>query len=330
MSTEHRLYIGMENGLTILTQVNQGWQLIFEDQDDGVGLEGKYVIDLVYTKDNRCLYALVQGYGVFKTDDQRLTWQQLVSAKAYTILVDQINPQRLWVGIEPAGVLRTVDGGHIWQDLSEGLHALPGAIDWHYPLPPYQARLGILAGLTGLGDDLWAGIQMGGLCFSEDGGDTWTIKDEFIDQNILAIAHHPTSENIWIVTTDDGVYGSIDRGQTWQETSDGLDHFYVSAAVWLKNGVCLVAATSTGSGNWVENMETTLYYMRDINEPWQAIAGFEQHQVMVLNDSALIPQTVYLGTQSGAVFESKNSGLTWHQIWQGSSGITALLSVDHR
>src|SRR5687767_1753700 len=82
------------------------------------------------------VYAGVEDAALFKSTDGGQNWHELASLRAvqgekwapgaggmglHTILLDPINPNRIFVAISSAGAFRTDDGGKTWKVITKGL-----------------------------------------------------------------------------------------------------------------------------------------------------------------------------------------------------------------
>lgn len=316
------VFVGTENGLIPLAYIGQQWR------PAPSSLSGKNVVGIAQPADNPAtLYAAVKGYGLYKTEDNGVSWRQILSANAHSLLLDATNSARLWVGLEPAGVQRSLDGGQTWQDLSATLLEIPTALDWTFPDPPYQARVRVLAQVPGQPNTLLAGIEIGGLIRSVDGGDHWTLSNEGLDEDVHALAVHPREPDFWLAATGNGPYISQDEGRTWHEASEEMSYMYTAPAVILHSGVYLTAATSTPPGNWVENVVSVLYRSADRTASWQAVDLGQPEYITALARDAAAPKNVYAGVHSGAIYLSKNQGQSWEKIAQLSGGVNTIVAV---
>jgi len=317
------IYLGTDNGIISLTDTGQQWR------PEPAGLQGKRVLGIANPAESPAtLYAIVAGHGLFKSGDTGQSWRQILSANAHSLLPDVTKPNRLWVGVEPASIQRTLNGGETWQDLSSAFLALPTALDWSFPDPPYQARVQALAQMPGRPDTVLAGVEIGGLVRSTDGGDTWTVSDEGLDEEIHALAVHPDKGHFWLAATGDGIYRSQDGGQTWHPASAGLSHLYAISAIILPSGVCLATATGTPPGNWVENATSALYRSTDQAGHWQALDLGSSIYISALAASTAGKRNVYLGTQSGEVYLSRDQGEVWEEIAQLSTGVNTIMATS--
>ncbi|MBN1638304.1 MAG: T9SS type A sorting domain-containing protein [Ignavibacteriales bacterium] len=92
-----------------------------------------------------------------------------------------------------------------------------------------------------------------GIFKSEDGGFTWTEKNNGLTESQMAIndiAVHPTnSEILYVGTYHDGVYKSTDGGDNWFRQSTGLGFSDVrSLAIDPKNPETIYAGSGNGNG----------------------------------------------------------------------------------
>jgi len=89
------------------------------------------------------VYAGIEDAALFRSSDGGQTWQELAGLRdvkgnlwqpgaggmcLHTIMLDQKNPQRIFIAISAAGVFRTDDGGKTWRQVNRGLksqHELP-------------------------------------------------------------------------------------------------------------------------------------------------------------------------------------------------------------
>lgn len=85
------------------------------------------------------VYAGVEDAAIFRSTDAGLTWQELPGLRGHgtgpqwqpgagglclhTILLDPLNPNRIFVAISAAGAFRSDDGGTSWKAINRGLHS---------------------------------------------------------------------------------------------------------------------------------------------------------------------------------------------------------------
>jgi len=89
--------------------------------------------------DRDTAYAGVEDAAIFRTTDGGTTWHELSGLRGHgtgpmwqpgaggmclhTILLDQKNPNRIFIAISAAGAFRSDDGGKSWKPINQGLHS---------------------------------------------------------------------------------------------------------------------------------------------------------------------------------------------------------------
>ena len=176
---------------------------------------------------------VLQGDGVYRSDDAGKTWRHLGLADTHAIgriRIHPTDPNRAYVaalghpfGPNPErGVFRTTDGGRTWEkvlfrDERTGAVDLvmdPGDPDilyatlWQVYRKPWR---------------LWSGGEGSGIFKSTDGGDTWTeitrtpgLPDGVLGKITIAVSGADPSR-VWanLEAEQGGLYRSDDGGLTW-------------------------------------------------------------------------------------------------------------------
>jgi len=138
---------------------------------------------------------------------------------------------------------------------------------------------------------------------SADGGHTWTSIDSGIGGKGRSICVTPADTRVVFVTTDAGVFRTRDAGTTWQ-------------LVWS------AAERGGGAGIVVDSVNASLVYAQGPGGLWISEDGGDHWQMAPLPNPAafgLLPDPVdsgrlFVATQAGAVFESRDKGATWNQL----------------
>lgn len=153
---------------------------------------------------------IYNGAGVYRTDDDGVTFTQLGSVGHFDLLsVDLSDPSRrtLLAGGHEAGrrLLRSLDGGNGWVDLGPQLPAAAG--DTSYPLV-LDAQTYLVGSNRGTGS---------GVFRSTDGGNTWTTVYG------APIRAKP------LVGSDAAIYWILDNDSGLIRSTDGGAHFTLAA-----------------------------------------------------------------------------------------------------
>lgn len=143
----------------------------------------------------------------------------LVTGRVTAVVVDQRDPQTIYIGTAQGGVWRTTDGGKNWSPKSDNQISLAiGAL----AVDPDNNRV-LYAG-TGEGNfslDSYYGL---GVLKSEDMGETWAAlaTEEFSGARFCRIAVTPGASGRVFAATSHGLYRSTDGGMNWKQMGGPL------------------------------------------------------------------------------------------------------------
>jgi photosystem II stability/assembly factor-like uncharacterized protein len=182
------------------------------------------------------VWAGTEPSAVFRSEDRGDTWQEmhtlrdLPSAPTWSfpprpwthhvrwIAPDPNLPNRIFVGIELGGVMRSLDGGLTWEDRKPG-----GQHDAHH-LRTHPLASGRVYESAG-----------GGYAESHDGGESWMRLDEGLAHHYMwGLAVDPADPDTVVVSAARGPYQAHNpdgaeatvyrktKGQHWQEARIGL------------------------------------------------------------------------------------------------------------
>ncbi|MDB6155004.1 MAG: BNR/Asp-box repeat protein [Chthoniobacteraceae bacterium] len=249
------------------------------------------------------VYAGAEDAALFKTTDAGKTWLELPGLRGakghlwqpgaggmglHTIILDPVDPRRIFVAISAAGVFRSDDGGTTWRATNRGLKSA-------YEIPDPNAEVGHCVHRIAMHPSRPKVLYMQkhwDVMRSDDAGEMWyevsgNLPTDFgfpIDVH----AHEPETIYVVPIKSDsehfppDGklrVYRSRTGGNEWEALSKGLpqQHCYVNV---LRDAVAVDSLDSCG---------------------------------------------VYFGTTGGQVYASSDSGDTWEAIVRD---LPAVLSVE--
>ena len=172
MSEVKRIYVGMHDGVCA----------VFSG-DGGKSWERGPVTPLAHAaarltssraKAERAYLAAYEA-GVYRTDDGGLTWDHLESypsGYAHSVLAHPTEGETVYVGSEPATVFRSVDGGTSWEEFA-GFRAVPESAEWGFHSPTRDSHVRDLRVAPDDPKCLYAGIEVGGMVGTSDGGTSW-------------------------------------------------------------------------------------------------------------------------------------------------------------
>lgn len=240
-------------------------------------------------------------------------------------------PALLYAGVEPAGLFVSRDRGASWEPVP-GLNTHPTAQTW-------QPAGGALA-LHSIQIDaharrLWCAVSAGGVYRSDDGGATWTPKNDGVradfqpgpspaaGQCVHKLMLHPARPDRLYQQNHCGTWRSDDGGDSWSEITPGLpsDFGYVLATDPTDADVLYVVPEESSHMRTTVAGRLRVYRTRDAGLTWTALErGLPQRNAWVsllreaMTNDALDPVGVYFGTSSGHLFASRDAGEHWALI----------------
>ncbi len=223
------------------------------------------------------VWAGTEPSALFRSADGGQTWEEKVALQAipskptwrfpprpWTHHVRWIEPdpnvaERLFVGIELGGVMRTLDGGESWEDRK------PNAQDDSHTLRTHPQAPGLLYEAAG-----------GGFAESHDGGATWRGDDTGRRHHYLwGLAVDPGDPTTVIVSASPGPRGAHSNeaaaaqlyrrsgNEPWQPLTDGLPAVQGTRAY-------LLATNPTAPGVFYAATQRALYRSADGGLTWTA------------------------------------------------------------
>lgn len=161
--------------------------------------------------------------GLFETNDGGETWAAL-DLPVENVHAVHAQGERLYAGVEPAGIYRSQRDGRDWTRL-DGFDSVEDEAAW--PTNPHRDTAWVrdITTVPGRPDTLLAGVEVGGLVASTDGGESWRQVEAVPDD-----VHHilPITAQRWVVSCGvggpdryGGVFETTDAGETWAERDLG-------------------------------------------------------------------------------------------------------------
>ena len=274
--------------------------------------------------DGRTLYAGTQGNGVFKSADRGRTWSRsgLAGQIIKSLAVTPGNGNTLYAGAKPPMVFVSRDSGESWEEL-ESFRRIPGRNLWRSPAePPGTAYVQSLAVSPTDPQVILAGIELGAVVRSPDGGSSWSrhLEGTLRDCHSLIFHHRDGAWAYEAGGTGGGASLSRDGGASWSKVGEGLDrHYGVACAADPDRPDLWYISVSPGPGQAHAGGDAAahIYRMRE-GEPWVKLSGgLPQPLDWMPYGLATVPSRtglVIAALKNGEVWASEEFGETWSRL----------------
>lgn len=290
-----------------------------------------------------------------KTSDGGKTWQAVYTRKsspsgytttglnvttAYGVHFDPFDAKRMFISYTDIGLFRSDDGGAGWRTSTS--HGVPRAWSnttyWVEFDPEVKGRMwAVMSGTHDLPrPKMWRRTPVarfrGGVCRSDDGGETWTPQTNGMEQtaatHILLDRRSPKDARVLYVTGfGRGVYKSADGGASWALKNNGLPSHEPFAWRLAQSGdgtLYLVVSRRSEDGSIGNDLDGALYRSRDGADSWEKVPLPEGvNGPSGLQVDPADPNRLYLtawgrkgkqGDLGGGIFVSTDAGTTWKQV----------------
>lgn len=282
----------------------------------------------------------VYGAAIHASDDLE-TWRQIEHGPAWPkggerklnqIWTLRAAPGGRWfAGVDEAGLFVSEDGGEHWEPV-EGLNEHPTRPKWF----PGAGGLCAHALLVDPRDHdrIWCGISAVGVFRSDDGGRTWTPKNEGIPAPIEDETHKDIGRCVhgMVADPDDadtiyrrehvGMFRSHDGGEHWERVESGLPSWFGFPITMHRASKTLyVVPLESDEYRMPVEGRLAVYRSRDGGDSWEALGeGLPQSHAWTgvlrgaLDCDQLDPCGLAFGTTGGRLYCSRDGGDSWSAL----------------
>jgi hypothetical protein len=294
------------------------------------------------------------GPAVWKSTDLGQSWTHSSQGLAYAAGETPI--KSVWslalahgvlhVGVEPAGLFRSGDGGTSFTPVA-GLSEHPSRKDWmpgggglilHHLVPHPRDP-----------EQLFVAISAAGVFHTADGGRSWTPRNRGTradyapedqrypeyGQCVHALVMAPGQPDLLYQQNHCGMYRSEDAGLSWTSIEAGLpSSFGFPAAAHPRDPDTLFLLPLNGdtAGRYMPDAKAAVWRTRDRGASWQALRqGLPQQDAFfgvlrqAMASDRLDPAGLYFGTSGGEFYASADEGESWRCI---ARHLPTILSVE--
>jgi len=162
-----RLYATTGDGLARLDEEGEAWAVELALSGSGAQCLA------VDPADPDTVFVGLREGGMRRSVDGGRTWIdcELPEPAVFSLAVSAADGA-VYAGTEPSRLFRSDDRGESWREL-EALLELPSRPNWSFPPRPWTSHVRWIAPSPHDAGLLLVGIELGGLMWSEDGGETW-------------------------------------------------------------------------------------------------------------------------------------------------------------
>lgn len=258
----------------------------WEQLNQGFGL---YNPQLLSVHIDQNIYALSEHYNflsgfrgvkIFRSTNDGDSWEETgqndLEASVNSFMITSNG--KTYVGTYWDGVFRSSDSGVNWSQINDGLYAMTvNALDIDS-----QGKI-------------YAGTYGNSLFYSIDNGENWeNIRVALNSRYIFGLLL--INDQILMVTTNSGVYLSMDGGVNWDYR--GLQYSNTHDLLINSGGDLFVSSLSEG-----------IYFSPDLGETWSAVNnGLTTDNISAL--AITTDQHIFAGTNTG-IFRSTDNGQSW-------------------
>jgi photosystem II stability/assembly factor-like uncharacterized protein len=325
------LYVGTEDGLYLAEEKGK------EYHPHPLALQGKGALRspvVIDRDDRRRIYAATARGGVQRSEDAGQTWREINNGILYKeawCIVQHPKTGELVVGTGPSSVFKSADGGDSWVDC-ERLRDLPETIDWTFPRPPHVSHVKGLALRTDNPMFILGAVEEGWVIRSLDGGKSWQNIKDGVEFDAHSVAVMPDNPEVVIATSGQGVYKSSNGGDSFVNSSQGLDCHYMAQLVChpARPKVLFTAAASVPPPFWrrPEGAASAFYRSENQGESWEKLSGgLPDHLKAAPRATAGDPEEpngFFIGMNDGTIWCSTDGGESFHQIVGGLPSISSI------
>jgi photosystem II stability/assembly factor-like uncharacterized protein len=271
--------------------------------------------------------------GVWRSDDAGDTWRNLGAPKpglaVWSLTIHPRDNNTIFAGYEPCSICLSRDDGATWEKLPLEV-TFPEITLCPAPLP--KRVLSVAVDPTNP-NEIYAGIEIGGLLRSVDGGRSWECVTEGLYPNEDAVDVHsvvvnPSRAGEISLATRIGLFRSVDRGRHWRNLHVPLLRprgTYCRSLVYAPDDPDTLYLAA---GNDFDGDMGALFVSHDGGSRWEFVdlGTSLKTTVFALAVTPTQPECVFCTTKIGQVFASTDRGRHWevHSLPAGVGHIFAL------
>jgi photosystem II stability/assembly factor-like uncharacterized protein len=264
-------------------------------------------------------------FGLYQSEDGGTTWRWLDNpmkgSVVWSIAIDPRDPAVMFAGTgtpSTPGIFRSTDGGKSWGKLRVDIAD-------ECPNVGVPRPTGIAVDPS---DDrnVWVGLEVDGVRYSTDGGETWArLNGQIANQDVhsvLVIEGPP--KTVFTVVNDD-VWRSIDDGKSWQAArAREVFRWHYPRGIAVKPGDPRTVFLTLGDST--PGRIGTVVRTRDAGVTWEDLKLPVQPNsaVWTVSIADAAPETMFAASRYGYLYRSDDGGDSWHKLWREFGEVSSI------
>ena len=274
--------------------------------------------------------------GIFSSEDKGASWKRLDALhspldglQVWSMAIDPVEPNIVFIGTKPAAVFRSRDGGVRWKKLSVEIS------EWCEDVGPPR----VTAIIVDPQDHrtVWIGMEAEGVRLSRDGGNTWRrVADELMPEE-LPTGPGVAPDDIHDMTLSTGepktvyfstpreVFASKDTGESWQSVfkTEKLPLDYCRPLAVKADDPNVIFL---GQGDTLMGVTGGIQRSKDGGKSWESLPMSVEPNSCILCFAThpSDPDLIMAGTAYGQLFATTNGGDFWEKLRMECGEIRAL------
>ncbi|HZO76653.1 MAG TPA: sialidase family protein [Solirubrobacteraceae bacterium] len=259
--------------------------------------------------------------GVLFSADAGESWEQadLPERSVFSVAISDADGA-LYAGTEPSRLFVSRDAQH-WSEL-EALQRIPSRDRWSFPPRPWTHHVRWIAPDPRHQERLLVGIELGGLMYSDDAGETFSDHRPGAKRDVHNVVWHPRVQGRVYEAAGDGAAFSRDGGLTWEAADGGRDLPYCWAlAVDASDPESWYVSAASGPGTAHRGTDARGALYRWSGKAWKQLALPDDTMpyALVASDAELIA-----GMADGRIIHSGDRGQSWTDTGVQAGPVVAL------
>ncbi|WP_123537956.1 WD40/YVTN/BNR-like repeat-containing protein [Halosimplex salinum] len=192
-----------------------------------------------------------------------------------------------------------------WREC-EGFQTLPSREEWRLPRHEDLAQVRDVHADPAAPDRIVAGVEVGGVHVSDDGGETWAERREGVNDDIHEL--HVVGPGEYVAATGFGLFRTTDGGESWTRLDEGFDQRYFRTAFSV-DGTVYAAGALANSSTWDDPAaDPELFALRDDTLERVAFPAPDE----TVTGTTAVDGALVVATHRGSVFARR--GDEWDRV----------------